>query len=187
MAVNNYLFVNIHLTKSQSSIITKQQGETQVQRGYQIQHVYSKEELLQVGQDLNTGSHLRQIHPNVCVQIRKLWLNKRKCSKKGGSATNADMAIPQQVDFNNLIIIYIDNRPKMDIANDLSLMLANVQSIKSKTKLLMDYLLDSKVDIAVLTEAWLSDDDAIWLKASDLNGMGTKQYTKIDQNIKVLR
>ena len=57
----------------------------------------------------------------------------------------------------------------MDIANDLSPMLANVQSIKSKTKILMDYLLDSKVDIAVLTETWLSDNDAIWLKASDLN------------------
>ena len=55
----------------------------------------------------------------------------------------------------------------------MSLMLANVQSIKSKTELVMDYLLDSKVDIAVLTETWLSD-DAIWLKASDLNQHGYK-------------
>ena len=72
MDVNNLLLVNIHLTKSQSCITTKQQGKTQVQRGYQIQHVYSKEEFLQIGQDLNKGSHLRQIHPYVCVQIRKL-------------------------------------------------------------------------------------------------------------------
>ena len=72
MDVSNLLFVNIHLIKSKSSITTKQQGKTQVQRGYQIQHVYSKEELLQIGQDLNKGSHLRQIHPYVCVQIRKL-------------------------------------------------------------------------------------------------------------------
>ena len=53
-------------------------------------------------------------------------------------------------------------------------MLANLQSIKSKTELVMDYLLDSKVDIAVLTGTWLSDDDAIWLKASDLNQHGYK-------------
>ena len=79
------------------------------------------------------------------------------------------MAIPGQVDFNSFITIYIDNRPKMDIANALPVMLTNVQSTKSKTELLMDYLLDSKVDIAVLTETWLSDDDAIWLKVSDLN------------------
>ena len=86
--------------------------------------------------------------------------------------------ISWQADFNNLITIYIDNRPKMDIVNDLSLMLANIQSIKSKTKLLMDFLLDSKVDIAVLTETWLSDDDAIWLKASDLNQHGYKTLHK---------
>ena len=84
------------------------------------------------------------------------------------------MGTPRHVNFNNLIIICIDNRPKMHIANDLSLMLANVQSIKSKIKLLMDYLLDSKVDIAVLKETWRSDDDAIWIKASDLNQHGYK-------------
>ena len=38
----------------------------------------------------------------------------------------------------------------------------------------MDYLLDSKVDTAVLTEMWLSNNDAIWLKASDLNQHGYK-------------
>ena len=38
----------------------------------------------------------------------------------------------------------------------------------------MDYLLDSKVDIAVLTETWFSDDDAIWLRTSDLNQHGYK-------------
>ena len=84
-----------------------------------------------------------------------------------------------QVDFNNLINIYIENRPKRDITDDLSLMLANVQSIKSKTKLVMDYLLDNKVDIAILTETWLSDNDEIWLKASDLNQHG---YKTLHQN-----
>ena len=58
-------------------------------------------------------------------------------------------------------------------------MLANVQSIKSKTELVMDYLLDSKVDIAILTETWLSDNDEIWLKASDLNQHG---YKTLHQN-----
>ena len=82
--------------------------------------------------------------------------------------------ISRQVDFNNHINIYIENRPKRDIVNNMSLMLANVQSIKSKTELVVDYLLDSKVDIAVLTETWFSDDDAIWLKASDLNQHGYK-------------
>ena len=85
----------------------------------------------------------------------------------------------RQVDFNNLINIYIENKPKMNIANDLSLMLANVQSIKSKTELVMDYLLDNKVDIAILTETWLSDNDEIWLNTSDLNQHG---YKTINQN-----
>ena len=84
-----------------------------------------------------------------------------------------------RVDFNNLINIYIENKPKMNIANDLSIMLANVQSIKSKTELVIDYLLDNKVDIAILTETWLSDNDEIWLNASDLNQNG---YKTINQN-----
>ena len=92
--------------------------------------------------------------------------------------------ISQQVDFNNLINIYIENRPKRDIANVMSLMLANVKSIKSKTELVLDYLLDSKMDIAVLTETMLSDDDAIWLIQVILINVGTKHYIKIDQNDK---
>ena len=44
---------------------------------------------------------------------------------------------------------------------------------------MIDYLLDNKVDIAVLTETWLSDNDEIWLKASDLNQHG---YRTLHQN-----
>ena len=75
---NNLLFVNIDLTENQSSITTKQQGETQVQRGYHIQHVYSKEELLQIGQDLNKGSHLRQIHPYVLCPNQETMTEQKK-------------------------------------------------------------------------------------------------------------
>ena len=58
-------------------------------------------------------------------------------------------------------------------------MLANVQSIKSKAELVMDYLLYSKMDIAILTETWHLDNDGIWLKASDLNQHG---YKTLHQN-----
>ena len=149
------------------------------------------------------GQQYRKLPGQMVKTIRNLRLNKKRGSRTGRSKTldqhktvnmgnllriNSDGLLrdgvnqktnSQQVDFNNLINIYIENRPKRDIANDLSLMLANVQSIKSKTELVMDYLLDSKVDSAILTETWLSDNDEIWLNASDLNQHG---YKTLHQN-----
>ena len=166
---------------------------------------YTSEDLMKIRDNVCYDQQYRKLPGQAVKIIRNLRINKKKKrgSKAGRSKTidqhktvnmgnliriNSD-GLPrgrvnqktssQWVDFNNLINIYIENRPKRDIANDLSLMLANVQSIKSKTELVLDYLLDSKVDIAVLTETWLSDDDEIRLKASDLNQHG---YKMLHQN-----
>ena len=182
---------------------------TQQQKNRTI--VYTSGDLRKIRDNVCCGQQYRKLPGQMVKTIRNLRLNKKKKrgSRAGRNKTldqhrtvnmgnliriNSDGLVrdgvnqktnSQQVDFNNLINIYIENRPKRDIANDLSLMLANVQSIKSKTELVMDYLLDSKVDVAILTETWLSDNDEIWLKASDLNQHGYKHYIKIDQNVKV--
>ena len=145
------------------------------------------------------GQQYRRLLGQTVTTIRNLRLNKKKRGSRVGRSRTLDQhrvvnmgnlirintdgwirdgvnhrTKSWQVDFNNLINIYIENKPQMNIANDLSLMLANVQSIKSKTELVLDYLLDNKVDIAILTETWLSDNDEIWLNASDLNQHGYK-------------
>ena len=49
-------------------------------------------------------------------------------------------------------------------------MLLNTQSIKNKEDLLTDYLRCEAIDIAVITEMWLtnSDADAIWMESNGL-------------------
>ena len=143
--------------------------------------VYTSEDLKNIRDNVCYDQHYRKLSGQTVKLIRNLRINKKK--KRGSKAGRSEIidqhrtvnmsnlirinsdelsrngvnqkTISQWADFNNLINIYIDNRPKRDIVNDLSLMLANVQSIKIKTELLMDYLPDSKVDIAVLTETWL--------------------------------
>ena len=121
--------------------------------------VYTWEDLRNIGGNMCYDRCYRKLSGQTVKIVRNLRINKKK--KKGSKAGSSKIidqhrpvnlsnlirinsdelsgnganqkTISWQVDFNNLITIYIDNRPKMDIANDLSLMLANVQSIKSKT------------------------------------------------------
>ena len=175
---------------------------TQQQKNKTI--VYTSRDLRRIRNSVCCGQQYRKLPGQTVKIIRNLRLNKKMRGSRAGRIKTLDQhrtvnmgnlirintdellrdGVNQktnswQVDFNNLINIYIEKRPTRDIANDLSLMLANVQSIKSKTELVIDYLLDNKVDIAVLTETWLADNDKIWLKASDLNQHG---YRTLHQN-----
>ena len=49
------------------------------------------------------------------------------------------------------------------------MILSNVQSIKNKQDILTELLDDSKADLAILTETWLSDADAIWIQGLELH------------------
>ena len=53
-------------------------------------------------------------------------------------------------------------------SNELNLSLINVQSIKPKENIILDFLLGYKVDLTVTTDTWLSkrDDDQAWVNSS---------------------
>ena len=50
----------------------------------------------------------------------------------------------------------------------------NTQSIKSKEHIIMEYLMDKQVDLAILMETWLCEEDDTWVKASECNKNGYK-------------
>ena len=50
----------------------------------------------------------------------------------------------------------------------------NTQSIKSKEHIIMEYLMDKQVDLAILLETWLCEEDDTWVKASECNKNGYK-------------
>ena len=48
-------------------------------------------------------------------------------------------------------------------------MTLNAQSIKNKDQLIVDYLLNKHIDVAIITETCLKDADDIWLQGCELN------------------
>ena len=53
----------------------------------------------------------------------------------------------------------------------------NTQSIKSKEHIIMEYLMDKLVDLAILMETWLCEEDETLVKASECNKNGYKLDT----------
>ena len=58
-----------------------------------------------------------------------------------------------------------------------SLSVLNAQSIKNKEILVMDYIIENRIEACIVTETWLSEGDDIWISTSD--------FTKHDYNITV--
>ena len=59
---------------------------------------------------------------------------------------------------------------------DISVVLLNARSIRNKDQLITDYLLNNRVDLAIITEIWLKNNEAddIWLECCELNQNGYK-------------
>ena len=53
----------------------------------------------------------------------------------------------------------------------------NTQSIKSKEHIIMEYLMDKQVDLAILMETWLCEEDETWVEALECNKNGYKLDT----------
>ena len=46
-------------------------------------------------------------------------------------------------------------------------MTLNAQSVKKKDTLIMDNIIENKVDVCVVTETWLTEQDNIWISNSE--------------------
>ena len=78
----------------------------------------------------------------------------------------------------NLIEIKPEKSLGLDMMNRrFTIILCNVQSIKNKQDVIMEFLEDLNADLAVLTETWLTDEDGIWVQGSEFQ----KHNYKIDE------
>ena len=109
----------------------------------------------------------KQIDYDTCKMIHLLRLNRRGCragKNKLKARPNHDNLIP--------IVIRRVIQQNIDIANKLKLSTVNIQSIKSKDDNLFEYPKESKTDLCVVTETWLSDEneeDGVWVSFTHLN------------------
>jgi len=49
----------------------------------------------------------------------------------------------------------------LPITKQLCFAVANVRSARNKTDLIIDHVVDNKIDLCVLTETWLKDEDSV--------------------------
>ena len=87
---------------------------------------------------------------------------------------NARPRLTGSTNHDNLISIETNSviKQKIDIANKLKLSTVNMQSIKLKDDYLLEYLLESKTDLCIVTETWLRDEneeDGAWVSCTHLN------------------
>ena len=128
---------------------------------------YSQYDLFVIRETLLKKRNWKQINYDTCKIISRLRLNKRGCragKNKSKSRPNHDNLTP--------VVTRRANEQKIDIANKLKLSTVNIQSIKSKDDDLLGYLLESKTDVCVVTETWLSDnneEDGAWVSCTHLN------------------
>ena len=75
---------------------------------------------------------------------------------------------PGKINFNNLIKIKTEAKPT---TRNIKIATINVQSLKNKIDLVSEELNDNHINIAILTETWLTDsiEDTTWLKSCELN------------------
>ena len=82
-----------------------------------------------------------------------------------------------------------------------SLSVLNAQVIKNKEILIMDYIIENRIEAYIVTETWLSEGDDTWISTSDFNkhnysitvsnrqnrrGGGLALIYKTTQNLQVL-
>ena len=130
-------------------------------------YTYSQHDLFAIRDTLLKNRNWKQINYDTCKIICRLRLNRRGCragKNKLKSRPNHDNLIP--------VVTRRANEQKIDIANKLKLSTVNIQSIKSKDDDLLRYLLESKTDLCVVTETWLSDnneENGAWVSCTHLS------------------
>ena len=136
---------------------------------------YMHDELVNIGNMVKVDPGLKILNHNVCTRIRQLRLNTRvsrggkgkrkllQTSLNGQTGVNYDNIRPLSTKIG---ITYNNNNRR-----NFNLDLINVQLLRSKELMLLDYLDSTHLDACILTETWLRDCDEykIWLEVTTLN------------------
>ena len=164
-------FSNIIVMYSINAVGEIRQPNKGVYKDIEVQkrqlYTYSQHDLHAVRETLLKNRNWKQMDYDICKMICLLRLNRRGCragKNKLKGRLNHDNLIP--------IVTRRVIEQKIDIANKLKLSTVNIQSIKSKDDDLFEYLLESKTDLCVVTETWLSDEneeDGAWVSCTHLN------------------
>ena len=133
---------------------------------------YDHEHLISIGKQVKVDRRLKILDSNVVKTIRNLRINCQGCRGKRKKISRLTA-----ITSDNLMVVKVvvnhNNKPSQ---KSCQMVVINTQSIKSKEHLIMEYLMDKQVDLAILTETWLCEEDETWVNASECNKNGYKLY-----------
>ena len=142
-----------------NQLIGKQQHRLLlVEKGSPIR--YSSDELRHIKPKVDHDSKYKILSSNVCKIIRSLRINKRQTGRGRKPQNNTLNKNIRTINCKNLIPITMTTaQAEYDRHKDFTLVLGNVQSIKNKDDIIAEFLHDTKPDVLVVTETWLSPED----------------------------
>ena len=148
-----------------------------VHKGY----ICIADQLKHIKSSVDHDRKLRTLDYKACVNIRKFRINRKKTrrGRKVGDVKHYESK-PRSINFDNLILIAQIQKTKVTkFTKQLKFMTLNAQSIKNKDQLIVDYLLNEHIDVAIIAEIWLKDTNDIWLQGCELYKNGYKKPVPI--------
>ena len=133
---------------------------------------YSSEQLLLLSDKVRKNKTLQRLSPETCLNVKRYGLHRRGKHRGVRLRSHLEILRPSESNHNNLIRVEIDNVIILkQLERNITISVFNAQSIRNKEALILDHLLQYKVDLAVVTETWLmdTDRDKVWLQSSDVN------------------
>ena len=120
----------------------------------QIPKRYTATELKCIKANVEQDRQLCILHTDTCLDIRQLRLNKRWKIRQFKSKNN----YRRSSNLCNLITIPLKTTPSnRNLEKHCKLMTLNAQSVKNKYTLIMDNIIENKVDACVVTGTWLKE------------------------------
>ena len=155
--------VNIEAETSQPGI-----DKQEVHRGETTLLKYDHKQLINIGKQVKDDRRLKILDGNVVNIIRNLRIYHRGCRGKRRN-------IPRLTSITHDSLIEVKamvNHSIKPSQKSCQMVVINTQSIKSKEHIIMEYLMDKQVDLAILMETWLCEEDETWVEASECNKYG---------------
>ena len=131
---------------------------------------YDLDVLTEVKHVTDKDKRYKQLPLGTVGSVRELKLKRRKRGSRGGINKPVVLKKPTGVVKKNLRTLpFVSNKASRHNSK-LTFLLLNTQSLRNKDHALSQYMRSEAIDIAIVTETWLtnSDRDMVWLESNEL-------------------
>ena len=139
---------------------------------------YTRDELLAIRKMVEQDFILRQINVKTLKEIRRCKINRRRKRAGNKIRLRQHQLGVNKCNLKTCMLKSLDGTEMSIKKSGIKMVTLNARSVKNKDHYIMDCIRNFGWDMAVITETWLTDNDEIWIDASELTKYGYKILTK---------